>query len=80
MDNKAMEYMKRQNDISVDVDRLENLSSFLESESYLNEIHSIAWTIQLKAERMLKFLSEQRIMKLEEIIKKHVNSEVENDV
>ncbi len=64
--NKAMENMKHQNDISLDVNKLSNLSddlSFLESKANLEEIHSIAWTIQLKAERMLRFLSDHEEFK-----------------
>jgi len=56
---ELMEYMKHQNDISFDVNKLKNLSddlSFLESKEKLEEIHSIAWNIQLKAESMLRSL------------------------
>ena len=48
MSSKAMENMKHQNDISLGVNKLRNLSddlSFLESNENLEEIHSIAWTI-----------------------------------
>ena len=59
MNNKAMENMKHQNDISFDVNNLKNLSddlSFLESKEKLEEIHSIAWSIQLKVEAMLRII------------------------
>lgn len=65
MVNKAMDNMKRRNDISVDINKLVNLSDLdcLESKTKVEEIHSIAWEILLKAERMLRFLSEQEKFK-----------------
>lgn len=59
MSIKILEYNKQKNDISNDVDKLKNIIenlTYLESKEKLNEIHSIAWTIQLKAESMLRSL------------------------
>ena len=62
--SKLMEYYKNENEISLDVNFLRSIIDdsydYLESVEKLNEIHSRAWTIQLKAESMLKFLSEKK--------------------
>jgi len=50
---------KEENDINVDVNFLQTIIGndldYLESKEKLEEIHSRAWSIQLKAERMLRF-------------------------
>jgi len=55
-----LEHNKQRNDISLDVNFLRSIigedTSYLESISKLEEIHSRAWTIQLKVESMLKLL------------------------
>jgi len=58
--SKLLEYKKKENDISVDVDFLKSIIGedylYLESVEKLNEIHARAWTIQLKTEAMLRFI------------------------
>jgi len=54
------EIKKKENDISVDVNFLRSIIGddldYLESKEKLEEIHSRAWNIQLKVERMLRFI------------------------
>lgn len=60
MKMSMLEYNKQKNDISLDVNFLKSIisedNSYLESVEKLNEIHSRTWTIQLKAEAMLRFI------------------------
>jgi len=55
-----LEYKKSMNNISFDLEKLISIidddDSYLEDRKKLEEIHSISWTIQLKAESMLRFL------------------------
>lgn len=59
-----MNSKKKKSDISLDVNVLKNLigdnTDYLESIETLEAIHSTSWTIQLKAERMLRFLQESQ--------------------
>ena len=60
MKMSLLEHNKKKNDISLDVNFLRSIidedDSYLESIEKLNEIHSRAWTIQLKAESMLRLI------------------------
>lgn len=59
-----MNSKKKKSDISLDVNTLKNLigdnTDYLESIEALEVIYSTSWTIQLKAERMLRFLQESQ--------------------
>jgi len=61
MGELLMKIKKEENDISINIIKLKNIieddpEGYLESKEFLEEIHSIAWNIQVKAERMLKFI------------------------